>query len=291
MRTRFAYAASTVLHAGLFWAMVSANDWLRPPEFAVRIGEANPQVSQSSRARSAVELLDSRLEPDPQATIEISAPVFPALRPLDPPPLPPTSAELDHRVVVRPPLEETVRRRTERSVEVVLLPHAVPVPVERPETTPEAPGRVTPPLVLTVPEQEAPQPDRLSVDRPLAAVRPVQVAEIVDPGKAAVNAVGANVEQGAKVDRLPSLLPSNPEPPYPDELRRQRIGGQVLLWIAIGPDGVVEDIRVDKSSGHDSLDQSALTTVRKWRFAPAVRGTQPTRSEVRLPITFSIRRG
>jgi protein TonB len=290
MRTRLSYAASAALHAGVFWALAAANDRLRP-EFAVRSGEAAPLVSQSSLARSVVEPIDSRLEPDPQTPIEIAAPELPT-RPLsEPPALPPTSAELDHRVVIRPPIEESLRRRTERSTEVAVLPDAVPMTVDRPETTPETDGRVTPPLFLTVPDQEAPTPDRLQPTRPLVAARPVQATEIVEPGEAAVNAVGARVDQGATVDRLPSTLPVNPEPPYPEELRRQRIGGQVLLWLAIEADGTVAEIRVDKSSGYPALDDSAVKTVRLWRFEPARRGGRPVRFEVRLPITFSIRRG
>jgi TonB family protein len=125
----------------------------------------------------------------------------------------------------------------------------------------------------------------------VVSARPVQAAEVIDPGDAAVNAVGAKVDQGAKVDRLPSTLPINPEPPYPEELRRQRIGGQVVLWLAIAADGTVAEVRVDKSSGYAAFDESAVTTVRRWRFEPARRGGQPVRFEVRLPVTFSVRRG
>jgi periplasmic protein TonB len=290
MRTRMSYAVSAALHAGAFWALASADDLLRP-EFAVRSGEAAPLVSASSRARSVVEPIDSRLDPDPRATIEIAAPEIPSVRSTEPPVMPPTSADLDHRVVIRPPIEEPLRRRTERSVEVAMLPQADPLPVERPETTPETDGRATPPLFLTVPDQEAPSPDRIQPHRPVVAARPVQAAEVVDPGDAAMNAVGAKVDQGAKVDRLPSTLPINPEPPYPEELRRQRIGGQVVLWLAIAADGSVAEVRVDKSSGYAALDESAVTTVRRWRFDPARRSGQPVRFEVRLPVTFSVRKG
>lgn len=288
MRTRLSYLVSGLTHAVLFWALAAADDLLRP-EFAVRTGQAVSPVSPALQARSVAEPLDTRLTPDPEAVIELEAPPFPRVAETSPPPSSPTSADLDHRVVKRPPIEETVHRRTERSMEVALLPDAAPVALDRPETTPESEGRPLTPLWLTVPEQQTPQPERSSPDQPPAPARPVAVVDVVEPGNAAVSAPGADAPQGATVDRLPAPLPSNPEPEYPDEYRRRQIGGRVLLWLRIDATGRVEDVRVQQSSGHPPLDQSAMSTVRQWRFEPARRAGRAVPFEVRLPITFSIR--
>lgn len=292
MRTRLPYVVSAALHAGAYGvlAWASANN-SESPQFAVRQGESTALYSQPSRARAVTVTLDSRIEPDPRATVEIAAPEIPPQKPPEPPVQPATAADLDDRIVLRPPIEESVRRRTERSTDFTPLPEATPMVADRPESTPETDGRPMPSLLLPVPEQEAPPPDRLQPDRPLVAAKPVQATQVFEDGAGTVNAVGARVDQGSKVESLPANLPANPVPPYPEELRRQRIGGQVLLWLVIAPDGTVADVRVDKSSGYTALDESAVKTVRLWRFAPARRGGQPVRFEVRLPITFSVRGG
>jgi periplasmic protein TonB len=286
MRMRFSYAVSAVTHALLLGALALANDWLRP-EFAVRSGQAAPNAQPSAQPRTVAQPLDTRIEPDLRATIEIDAPPFPDWT--EPVPPPPTAADLDERLVLRPPIEETLRRRSERSMEVVLLPTADPVPLDRPETAPELDGRPLLPLWTPVPEEMIPLPDRQQPERPLVAARPVATTEVADPGEAETPVESSITPPGASVERLPLPLPSNQEPVYPDEYRRRQIGGRVLLWLAIGPDGRVEDVRIEQSSGHLPLDQSALAAVRNWRFAPAQRGGEPVRFEVRLPVTFSIR--
>ena len=45
--------------------------------------------------------------------------------------------------------------------------------------------------------------------------------------------------------------------------------------------GYVKSLRMQKSTGHPELDQSALNAFRRWRFKPG------TVHEVRLPITFT----
>ena len=64
----------------------------------------------------------------------------------------------------------------------------------------------------------------------------------------------------------------NPGPSYPIEARRRAEQGTVLLRIEVGADGSVEHVEVAQSSGFDSLDQSAMETVRtRWRFVAAQR--------------------
>jgi protein TonB len=46
---------------------------------------------------------------------------------------------------------------------------------------------------------------------------------------------------------------------------------------------------VDRSSGHDMLDESAIEAVKKWRFIPAKRGETPVASSVIVPIIFTLR--
>jgi protein TonB len=59
----------------------------------------------------------------------------------------------------------------------------------------------------------------------------------------------------AKVERVGNLN-------YPDEARRRRLSGALLLDVALNADGSVNDIRVRRSSGHKVLDDAAVRIVR-----------------------------
>lgn len=81
---------------------------------------------------------------------------------------------------------------------------------------------------------------------------------------------------------------NNPKPPYPRMAIRQQIEGTVTLLVRVLPDGSPSDIRIDQSSGNSLLDDSALKTVKSWRFVPARQGGLPVTAEVKVPIVFSL---
>jgi len=81
----------------------------------------------------------------------------------------------------------------------------------------------------------------------------------------------------------------NPGPGYPIEARRRAEQGTVLLRIEVGVDGSVERVEIAQSSGFDSLDQSAVETVRtRWRFVPAQRDGIAIESWCQVPIRFAL---
>ena len=48
---------------------------------------------------------------------------------------------------------------------------------------------------------------------------------------------------------------------YPDEARRHRIYGDLILHVAVRANGAVDQIRVVRSSGHSVLDEAAVSIV------------------------------
>ncbi len=48
---------------------------------------------------------------------------------------------------------------------------------------------------------------------------------------------------------------------YPDQARRQKLEGQLILTVALSPDGNIIDVKVSKSSGHKILDDAARRIV------------------------------
>lgn len=62
-----------------------------------------------------------------------------------------------------------------------------------------------------------------------------------------------------------------------------------MLRVKVSAAGLSDEVEIDQSSGHDMLDESAVETVKKWRFIPAKRGETPIASSVLVPIIFSLR--
>lgn len=77
-------------------------------------------------------------------------------------------------------------------------------------------------------------------------------------------------------------------PPYPQFARAQGWEGTVVLRIQVNQAGTVDSIRTRKSSGFPILDESAIQSVKTWRFEPAKDGEFPIPVTVDLPIRFDL---
>lgn len=73
---------------------------------------------------------------------------------------------------------------------------------------------------------------------------------------------------------------------YPPLLRDAGIGGTVQIYFFIDEEGVVEQVRLDESSGHEALDTAALNVAGAYRFSPALDGGESVPVWVSFPITF-----
>jgi protein TonB len=79
-------------------------------------------------------------------------------------------------------------------------------------------------------------------------------------------------------------------PDYPPISRRLGEQGTLRLRLAIGPDGAVEDARVEASSGHSRLDDAAVQWVKThWRYEPAMQGSKPVPSTASAEVTFRLK--
>jgi TonB family protein len=77
------------------------------------------------------------------------------------------------------------------------------------------------------------------------------------------------------------------EPEYPEDARAKKIEGTVVLGLTIDHDGLPQSIQVKKSL-YPALDQSAIETVRKWRFEPALKNGQPVSMWVTVEVYFAL---
>lgn len=85
----------------------------------------------------------------------------------------------------------------------------------------------------------------------------------------------------------PLAAVDTPPPEYPIEQACAGVGGTTMLRVTIGPEGKATDVRLDKSSGADTLDAAAEKAVREtWTFQPATRAGQPITQTISVPVTF-----
>lgn len=159
-----------------------------------------------------------------------------------------------------------------------------------PEPKPEAPAAQVPaPETPVVTEQPPQVAVALSVAAPVPAPAPAPVAAAPSPPAPPAPrpaAPAAPLEGGD----LSSKMLSFTAPSYPMESRRQKEEGTVALSLLLGTDGRVADISIASSSGFARLDKAALDAVRKWRWAPVVRGGEPVAVRGTVKIPFIIKR-
>ncbi|WP_374090013.1 energy transducer TonB [Methylomicrobium lacus] len=185
----------------------------------------------------------------------------------------------------------------------------ISAPQPKAEQTPAAPPKRQPPTVKpkakpkTVKRVKTQPKAVLSTSAPATTMTaaPAEKAEKTPKLAAAAPAAKpqANAAQTAAApattSQQPLMLPNlnadylhNPAPRYPEDARERGEQGKVLVRALIHADGTVAELALRKSSGFTGLDQSALETVKKWRFVPARRGGDAVSAWVVVPITFSL---
>lgn len=83
----------------------------------------------------------------------------------------------------------------------------------------------------------------------------------------------------------------NPKPRYPTLARRKGYEGTILLRVFVLETGGVGKVELEKSSGYEILDESALKAVKKWVFIPGKNDGKPVPSWVTVPIKFQLKSG
>lgn len=88
--------------------------------------------------------------------------------------------------------------------------------------------------------------------------------------------------------RLDTHYLSNPPPEYPEIARELGQEGTVLLKVKVSASGLVLQVSVHRSSGHNTLDTAAINAVRHWKFVPANVGNATKEDDVIIPVSFSL---
>jgi protein TonB len=75
---------------------------------------------------------------------------------------------------------------------------------------------------------------------------------------------------------------------YTEEARRRGITGDVLMEVVVRRDGSVGDAHVLQGLGY-GLEERAISAVKQWRFAPAMRKGVPVDVLVEVAVEFTLR--
>jgi len=110
---------------------------------------------------------------------------------------------------------------------------------------------------------------------------------------ALIMATAANQETAAKIEPfieadINADYAENPKPDYPSIARSMGWQGKVMLRVQVSDQGLSDAVEIERSSGYDMLDESALEAIKQWRFTPAKHGETPIASSVIVPIIFTL---
>lgn len=158
-------------------------------------------------------------------------------------------------------------------------------PRERP---PEA--KPLPPPVLREPMKVEISPPVIALAPEIPVTPPAQPRPTITGPIATPPAPPAPAATPAPVQppRFDMAYLRNPAPAYPTLSRRAKEQGRVLLHVLVSAGGEAQSIEVRDSSGFERLDRAAIDAVRRWRFAPARRGSEAIAAWALVPILFQL---
>ena len=169
---------------------------------------------------------------------------------------------------------------------IVTPPPPAPQPKPQPaQKTPVKPAPLPPAPVPVAIADTTPAPNApTGTTQPQPPTPPITVAVAPAPPAPAPAAPPAppRIElPSSNADYL-----NNPRPTYPPLSKRLGEQGKVLVRVFIETDGSASKAEIAQSSGFDRLDQTALDTVRRWRYVPGKRAGVPEAMWFNVPINF-----
>jgi protein TonB len=169
------------------------------------------------------------------------------------------------------------------------LPHELIAQVVQPQPQKsEPPPPVTP--VLAQPSLPTVQVPLIKIQQPRAVVHPITT--YVGPPAPIHVAPVVVVPQPAVSAPTPAsaIARTHTIPPYPEVARRLNQHGTVELSLAIDPAGRVSDATVVGSSGTTTLDEAAVSWVKRhWLYKPATQGGHAVSSTEKANVVFDLK--
>lgn len=134
-----------------------------------------------------------------------------------------------------------------------------------------------------------PLPSQLAAPAESPSPSPIAVSPAPTPVAAPTPIAAPPAPAAPTPPRFDANYLDNPKPPYPALSRKLNEQGRVLLRVNVAADGNATEVQLHTSSGHPRLDDSALATVRRWKFVPARLGQEAVAAWVLVPIAFTLK--
>lgn len=199
--------------------------------------------------------------------------------------------------------EKPVQRPIESQTITAELISAAPQPV----TTPVAIQSAAPPQPTPPKPRPKPTPVHHAVAKPTPAPMKTSDApsQFASPGPAdpapppaapatpsaaapAAPAIGRETLNITAPKDVPHLDCNIAKPDYPYISKRQGESGTVVIRFVVGLTGGIEDIRIQKSSGHPRLDDAALDAMHASACSPYKENGQAIRAAYSQPFVFGL---
>ena len=224
-----------------------------------------PWMIEEKQAKVSIKKEEKDLSPLAPPKIEVTEPISHLKTPViaNVPLSSPETEVKDHPVSEVPPLSIKYEK-----VEITDKEEQV-------EKQPMVVASLNPETVLTIQREGLSEPLPSPFRRPSAEEETKQVAK------------HPSLSEGEVILIYPKYA-ENPKPLYPQEARKKGVQGEVVLKVEVLSSGLVGQVEVKTSSGHEILDRSALSAVKQWKFFPAKRGESAIAFWVNIPIKFQL---
>lgn len=186
-----------------------------------------------------------------------------------------------------------VMRAVELIVPVEVLAQIIDLPTPKVTPAPPTPPEPVKPVITKPRQVTQAAPTLLAVADAIPTPNAPSVQPIAPPAPYTPAVPVAAVATPAPPAPAKIVLPSsdadylsNPKPPYPPMSKRLGEQGKAIIRVLIGADGLPQKAELRQSSGFERLDQSALATVMKWRYAPGKRDGVAEAMWFSVPISF-----
>ncbi|MFC0254214.1 energy transducer TonB [Massilia consociata] len=148
----------------------------------------------------------------------------------------------------------------------------VPPPPPPPQPPQPQARAVEPTIAVPAPEIDTPLPPMEETIQ--ASTEPEPMPEPAQPARSeappAPPTPAGNASPGQMRSAVLADANSCAKPDYPVSAARNGDSGTVTLALMVGPDGRVQDARIQRSSGHRDLDRAAVNALSLCQFKPAM---------------------
>jgi periplasmic protein TonB len=173
-----------------------------------------------------------------------------------------------------------------QAVEKIMGPIETRVIEEAKKQTEEPPP---PPPKIETPPPFVPPPDMEIAAEPTPDTTAIRAVQSTKPVAAPTPQPAPTAEVAPRNDpRRPNTIP---ESAYPPQSRRSGEEGEVILNVLVLETGKVGEVKIEKSSGFERLDEAAVNYVqRNWRYLPGTRDGKPVSMWKAVKVTWKVKK-